>query len=180
LQSVDGEEDTEDTSIHKNALKLAVRYLWGDDIEDDTLPKPQAYQEGDMPQSVRVAFSTTGAELVDGHFGSCPYFYVYQVSASEVRLIDVRSTHGADEAEDKNAFRAAIINDCHVLYVQSVGGPAAAKIVRAGIYPIKLPDSAPIDKALADLQTILAGSPPPWLAKALGVPAEQRKRFYSE
>jgi nitrogen fixation protein NifX len=180
LTSVDGEEDTEDTGINKNAMKTAVRYLWGEGIDDQTLPKPDLYKEGDMPNSVRVACCTNGGDAVDGHFGSCPYFYVYQIAESETRLIDVRTTNGADEAEDKNAFRAGLIGDCHVMYVQSIGGPAAAKVVRAGIYPIKMPQGGPIDDALGQLQSILSGSPPPWLAKAIGVPAEQRKRFVVE
>jgi nitrogen fixation protein NifX len=127
-----------------------------------------------------VACCTNGGDAVDGHFGSGPYFYVYQIAESETRLIDVRTTNGADEAEDKNAFRAGLIGDCHVMYVQSIGGPAAAKVVRAGIYPIKMPQGGPIDDALGQLQSILSGSPPPWLAKAIGVPAEQRKRFVVE
>ena len=153
LGSMDGEDDSEDTGIDKNAMKTAVRYLWGEDIEDPELPPVVAYAEGDMPCSIRVAIASTQEEKVDGHYGSCPRFLVYQVSASQKRLIDIRPTDGADEAEDKNAFRAEIIADCDVLYVQSVGGPAAAKIIRAGIYPIKLSEGGEVQAALSRLQT---------------------------
>ena len=51
----------------------------------------------------------------------------------------------ADLAEDKNLWRAQLIGDCHVAYVVSIGGPAAAKVIRADIYPIKVPDGGPAD-----------------------------------
>ncbi|GAB4366280.1 MAG: hypothetical protein Kow0060_23800 [Methylohalobius crimeensis] len=175
--SLDGEEDGEDVGIGMEPLKRAVRYLWGEEVEEPDLPRPLPYAEGDMPGSIRVAVAANGGETVDGHFGSCPYFLVYQISPEAIRLIDIRSTAGTDEADDKNAFRAGLIDDCHVVYVQSVGGPAAAKIVRAGIYPIKWPEGGPASEALIRLQSVMAGSPPPWLAKILGVPAEKRVRF---
>lgn len=177
LNSVDGEEDTEDTAVDKAYLKQAVRLLWGEEVEEPDRPDIQPYEEGDMPGSVRVAVASTDNKSVDGHFGSCPHFLIYQVSADEIRLIDKRGTVEADSAEDKNAFRATIINDCQVAYLQSVGGPAAAKIVRFGIHPMKVPEGGKALDVLAQLQQILSGTPPPWLAKAIGVPAEERKRF---
>ena len=179
MASPDGEEDTEDTAISKDAMKLAVRYLWGEDLDLPDRPKLNTYQEGEMPGSIRVAIATNHYEVIDGHFGSCPRFSVYQVNQDELRLIDIRPTDGADEADDKNAFRAEIINDCDVLYVQSVGGPAAAKIVRAGVYPIKLPEGGEANESLQRLQQTLAGTPPPWLAKIIGIDPEKRTKFGS-
>lgn len=177
MTSPDGEEDTEDTAISKDAMKLAVRYLWGEDVALPEMPKLDPYEEGDMPGSIRVAIATNNVDVIDGHFGSCPRFIVYQLSTDERRLIAIRPTDGADEAEDKNAFRAGIISDCDVLYVQSVGGPAAAKIIRAGVYPIKLPEGGGAGEALERLQQTLAGTPPPWLAKIIGVDPEKRTKF---
>jgi len=175
--SLDGEEDGEHAGIGTDYLKLAVRYLWGEETAGPDLPAPQSYAEGEMPGSIRVAVASSGAENMDGHFGSCPRFLIYQVSPEEIRLIDLRTTEGADGAEDKNAYRAALIGDCHVAYMQSVGGPAAAKVVRAGIHPIKLAEGGHAPQVLAQLQSVMAATPPPWLAKIIGVPAEQRVRF---
>lgn len=177
LNSVDGEEDTEDTAIDKAYLKQAVRYLWGEEAEELDNPNITPYAEGDMPGSVRVACASTDNEQIDGHFGSCPHYLIYQVSSDEIRLIDKRSAAAADDADDKNAFRAALVKDCQVLYVQSIGGPAAAKVVRAGLHPMKTPEGGNALEIIAQLQPILAGSPPPWLAKAIGIPAEERRRF---
>ncbi|KPJ89969.1 MAG: dinitrogenase iron-molybdenum cofactor biosynthesis protein [Gammaproteobacteria bacterium SG8_11] len=180
LASLDGEEDSEDTGINMEYLKLAVRFLWGEEGIEPDLPEIQAYQDGDMPGSIRVAIGSNGADDIDGHYGSCPRFLVYQVSPEEIRLVDIRSTVGADQAEDKNAFRAELIGDCHVMYVQSIGGPAAAKVVRAGIYPMKLPEGGKAPEVLAKLQTVMRGTPPPWLAKIIGIPAEKRTKFTAE
>lgn len=174
--SADGEEDGEDISVGLPALKEAVRILWGEgELED--LPQPIAFNEADFPNSIRVAIASNSGELLNGHFGSCLRFLVYQLSADKIQLVDVRSAIEAHLAEDMNAFRASLIKDCHVLYVVSVGGPAAAKVVRAGIYPIKKVEGGSAREILEQLQHVMAGSPPPWLAKILGVSAEDRIRF---
>jgi nitrogen fixation protein NifX len=180
LASLDGEEDSEDTGIGMEYFKLAVRYLWGEEGIEPDLPEIQAYQDGEMPGSIRVAVGSNGADEIDGHYGSCPRFLVYQVSPDEVRLVDIRSTAGADQADDKNAFRAEVISDCHVMYVQSIGGPAAAKVVRAGIYPMKVAEGGKAPEVLAKLQSVMGGTPPPWLAKIIGIPAEKRTKFSAE
>lgn len=180
LGSLDGEEDAEEMNISMEEFKLGVRYLWGEvDIAPD-LPVIQSYEEGEMPGSIRVAIASNTADDLNGHFGSCPRFLVYQVSTEEIRLIAIRSTAGADESDDRNAFRANVIADCHVLYVQSIGGPAAAKVVRAGIYPLKIPEGGKAVEILEKFQLVMAGNPPPWLAKILGVPAEQRTKYKAE
>jgi len=179
LASPDGEEDTEHLDIVTIPnYKEAVRILWGENVESD-LPVPEPYTEGDMPGSIRVAIASNAAENMDGHFGSCIRFLIYQVSRDAVRLIDLRSTHGADESNDRNAFRTELIKDCQVLYVVSIGGPAAAKVIKAGIYPMKLSDEQPAREVVAKLQAILSGHPPPWLAKIMGIEARQRVRFDS-
>ena len=157
-------------------LKEAVRLLWGEGLENNDFPAVDAYSEGEMPGSIRVAVAANRGENLDGHFGSCDRFLVYQVGQQAIKLIDVRSTVEADAAEDKNAARSALIGDCQIVYVQSIGGPAAAKVVRAGVHPVKKPTGGVARQALAELQQRLA-SPPPWLAQIMGVPASSLTRF---
>ncbi len=178
LGSLDGEEDGEDIGIGLDPMKLAVRILWGETDEADDLPQAEPYTDGDMPGSIRVGISSNTGNNLDGHFGSCLRFLVYQVSATDMRLIDIRSTAGADLSDDRNAFRADIVKDCQVLYMVSVGGPAAAKIIRAGVYPLKKIEGGTAPDVIKQFQQIMAGSPPPWLAKILGVSAEQRLKNY--
>jgi len=176
IGSLDGEEDGEDIGIGLANIKLAVRYLWGDEAEDEDLPEIQPYKEGDIAESIRVAIGSNSGALVNGHFGSCIRFLIYQLSRDAYRLIDIRSTLEADSAEDRNLFRAELIKDCHVLFVQSIGGPAAAKVIRADIYPIKVPDVIEANEQLSEFQKVFT-APPPWFAKILGRTAEQRVRF---
>lgn len=172
--SADGEEDGEDIGIGLPALKEAVRILWGEGVGDD-LPQPEAL-DGVPEGSIRVAIASNNGERLDGHFGSCLRFLVYQVGVDSLALVDVRSALETEFAEDRNGARAELIGDCQVLYVVSIGGPAAAKVVKTGLYPIKKAGGE-ARQVIADLQTVMAGNPPPWLAKLLGVSAEQRVRF---
>lgn len=164
------------------ALKEAVDWLWGKrqaEVDDD-LPVTDPYRDGDMPGSIRVAVASNGGELLDGHFGSCTRFLIYQASPEEVRLVEVRAVGGVAPGEDKNQLRANAIADCHVLYVVSIGGPAAAKVVRADIHPVKFPNGGEAREALEEMRRVLTGSPPPWLAKVMGVSAEDRMRAAQE
>lgn len=176
IGSLDGEEDGEDIGIGLENIKLAVRYLWGEEEGDENLPQVQVYKDGDMPESIRVAVASNAGSLLNGHFGSCIRFLVYQLSRNDHKLIGIRSTIEADSAEDRNLFRANLIKDCHVLFVQSIGGPAAAKVVRADIYPIKVPDVVDAVEKLQEFQQVF-DAPPPWMAKALGRSPEESKRF---
>jgi nitrogen fixation protein NifX len=169
-------EETVDPDVDNASIKLAVRHLWGVSDEDETLPKPAVYTDGDLPGSLRVAVASNTEENLDGHFGSCPRFLIYQVGLKEIRLIEIRSTSITDDAEDKNVARANLIKDCQIVYVQSIGGPAAAKAVRANIHPVKAPEGGKANIALQRLQAVL-DAPPPWLAKILGVKAKSLSRF---
>lgn len=162
--------------VDPETLKAAVRLFWGQGVEGSDLPAVEPYADGEMPGSIRVAVAANRGENLDGHFGSCERFLVYQVSRTAMKLIDVRSALDSENAEDKNAARAAMIGDCQLVFVQSIGGPAAAKVVRAGVHPVKKPAGGPARGILAELQTRL-DNPPPWLAQAMGLPAATLARF---
>jgi nitrogen fixation protein NifX len=172
--------DGELAEIDIDALKFALSLLKGEGVaEADPAPPLDAYADGDMPGSIRVACASNGGELLDGHFGSAKRFLIYQVAASEARLVDVRTADDAG-AEDKNAYRASLIADCQVLYVASIGGPAAAKVVKADIHPIKDAAGGSARARMEALQTVLRTKPPPWLAKVMGQAPEDRVRFELE
>lgn len=169
--------DGELADLDPDALKTALALLKGEGIgESDPAPPLDPYVEGDMPGSIRVACASDTGELLDGHFGAARRFLVYQVSADEARLIDVRSADDTG-SEDKNAYRAGLIRDCQVLYVASIGGPAAAKVIKAEIHPIKDAAGGSARDRMVALQGVLAAKPPPWLAKVMGQTPEERIRF---
>jgi nitrogen fixation protein NifX len=129
-------------------------------------PQPQSYSDGEWPGSLRVACASNRGERLDGHFGSCAKFLVYQVSEEEIRLIDVRVADDAQSTDDKNTYRSGLIRDCDLLFVLAIGGPAAAKVVKAGLLPIRQPEETGARKVLIKLRQRLSENPPPWLAKA--------------
>jgi nitrogen fixation protein NifX len=161
-------------------LKEVVEMLWGQRVHDLAEPSLDDYEEGDMLGSIRIAVAADSGEEIDAHFGSAARFLVYQVSTTEIRLIDMRRTDAPPEVTDGTGFRVGLIDDCHLLLVQSIGGPAAAKVINAGIYPLKATDGGPARLFLAILQQRMASSPPPWLAKAMKVPIEDRIRLHRE
>ena len=169
------EEDCK-VGVSPDTLKQAVRLLWGEDATYSELPPVDAYTEGGMPGSIRVACASNTGEVLDGHFGSCERFLIYQLTPDESRLIAIRPTLEADHAEDRNAARATLIADCDVLCIQSIGGPAAAKVVRACVHPVKIPRTESARAVVARLQTALR-QPPPWLAKVMGVQAKSLEKF---
>ncbi len=166
------------------AIKLALDYLWGKaqvEVSDEALPTPVTYTEGDLPGSIRIAIASNNGEQLDGHFGSCARFLIYQVSPEEARLIDIRSmAQSPNKSDDKNDYRAEQLKDCDVLYVVSIGGPAAAKVVKRDIHPIKLPNGDQARSVAEHLSEILATNPPPWLAKIMGKQPEERVLFERE
>ena len=183
LKTLKTAQEGELSNIEDVLLKKALHILKTNVETGETLkPKILSLSEGDMPGSVRIACASNDAVNVDGHFGSCSHFMIYQVSADEARLIDIRSTDitSSLEVADKNLFRAELIQDCQVIYMASVGGPAAAKIVKLGIHPMKLPGIETIANIIGQLQTVIAGTPPPWLAKVMGIEATDRFRFERE
>ena len=172
-------EETVEPDQDMASIKLAARYLWGDNFDDENLPRPEIHSDGEMPDSLRVAVASNSADNLDGHFGSAPRFLIYQVGKNAIKLIDIRPTLIADEAEDKNVARSEMIGDCQIVYVQSIGGPAAAKVVRAGVHPVKIPTAGPARDTLVRLQAVL-DAPPPWLARIMGVEAKSLTQFAVE
>lgn len=165
--------------VSADALKEAVRFLWGENIEGSDLPAIDSYTDGEMPGSIRIAIANNKGENLDGHFGSCERFLIYQVSSTAIKLVAVRSGLDADAAEDKNKARAEVIADCDLVFIQSIGGPAAAKVVRAGVHPLKKPKGGAARDILAELQGALQ-SPPPWLARIMGLPAASLAKYEVE
>jgi len=173
--------DGELADIDNVAIKSALACLKGETgISADPLPEIESYAEGDMPGAIRVACASNKGENLDGHFGSCQRFLIYQVSQQETRLVDIRSVDDTKAEGDKNTYRASLVGDCQLLFIASIGGPAAAKVVRAGVHPIKKPEAGEARAELAALQSRIGPDAPPWLAKVLGQSPEERIRFEQE
>ena len=155
--------------MDESYLSKALGFLRGKNIqtEPEELPETCSYDFSLANQSILVAIASNSAERINGHFGSCSHYLIYQVSPFQSRLVDIRKPYPISDTEDKNLIRSKLISDCTMLYTLSIGGPAAAKVVKSGIHPIKLPQGGSMSEVLNKLQMTLSKSPPPWLAKAL-------------
>ncbi len=156
-------------------LRQAIGFLKGDiEMNQEPLPEIESYCEDEMPGSIRVACASNSAEVIDGHFGSCERFLIYQISATEVRLIDIRSGLDADQKAgldvDRSIRRADMLKDCNMLIACSIWGPAAARFTRFGGHPIKVDAPIAALEKLAELQTVMQNSPPRWMVKAAEIP----------
>lgn len=156
--------------LPRQQLREALGYLRGTTpiAIVDALPPPlQAYADGDMPGSLRIAVTAgEGGENIAGSFSRCPAFLIYQVSASEIRLIDRRQPPPG-KARQTLAARAALLADCALLYAAEIGNAAAAAAMRAGLHPVRASAGSTARAQFQALQQVLARHPPPWLARAM-------------
>lgn len=126
--------------------------------------------------ALRIAIATQDLKRLDAHFGSARRFAIYDVTAnsshfvSAVAFDDVSDEQGKhkDDGDDRITPKVDALAGVNLLFVRAIGGPAAAKVVRAKIHPIKIADPQPIEDVIARVQTMLRGTPPPWLRKVLG------------
>jgi nitrogen fixation protein NifX len=177
VKQLKGAADGELAEIDAAALKAALALLKGQGADIEPPPPVEApLTDAAAAGTILVACASNGGELLDGHFGSCRRFLIYQVAADMQRLIDVRDVDDTS-AEDKNAYRAQRIADCQVLFVASIGGPAAAKVVKREIHPVKFPQGGNARELVAALSGQLAEKPAPWLAKIMGHATDERVRF---
>jgi nitrogen fixation protein NifX len=167
---VDGDEEFERDTRAEDMLgyKEAVRFLWGEaDGAGHEVSRPQVEGRIEGAPHVRVAVASNRGEELDGHFGSAARFLVYDVSDSALKLVEARSTADAEQSDDRNGYRVGLVSDCKILYVVHAGGPAAAKVIKADIHLISVPEGGNARQILGQLQKVISGSPPPWLAKSL-------------
>jgi nitrogen fixation protein NifX len=125
---------------------------------------------------MRIAFATRDGTAVDAHFGWCPRLDVWEVTATGARLA---ATHafppGAEDGdEDKLEPRIAALAGCTIVYAAAIGGSASGRVRDARVHPARAAEGEPVAALVERLRALLAGTPPPWLAK-LAAEAEGRR-----
>jgi nitrogen fixation protein NifX len=119
---------------------------------------------------MKVAFATQDLKRVDAHFGWAKNIAIYELDPQGWRLVEAVQFDGdlkEDGDEDKLLPKLEAIKDCGILYVAAIGGSGAARVVALGIHPVKSPEPEGIEDVLEKLRVVIAGSPPPWLRKAM-------------
>ncbi|OYZ64079.1 MAG: nitrogen fixation protein NifX [Sulfuricurvum sp. 24-42-5] len=130
-----------------------------------------------MNNSLKVAFATKDMEEVNAHFGGAKEFVVYNVSKDGFSLSEVIKTDTSNlEDDDKTDFRVRALKGINIMYTESIGGTAAAKVIRAGINPMKVNDGTLIEDLLNSLVTMINGNPPPWVKRIINMQTEHDVR----
>lgn len=119
---------------------------------------------------MKIAFCTQDLKQVDAHFGWAKNIAIYEVGPDSHRFVEAIQFDGdlqEDGNEDKLAPKIEAIKECAILYVAAIGGSGAARVVANNIHPIKVAQPEEIAGLLDKLRDVLAGTPPPWLRKAM-------------
>lgn len=135
--------------------------------------------EGDevMENAMKVAFATKDMEEINAHFGGAREFVVYNVSKDGFSLCEVIKTDTTGiEEEDKTDFRVRALKGISIMYCESIGGTAAAKVIRAGIHPMKVNEPTLIEDILKSLVAMINSNPPPWIKRIIHMQTEHDVR----
>lgn len=135
--------------------------------------------EGDktMNSALRVAFATKDMEEVNAHFGGAKEFVVYNISKEGYEVSEVIKTDTSElEDDDKTDFRVRALKGVNIMYCESIGGTAAAKVIRAGIHPMKVNEGTLIEDLLKSLVSMINGNPPPWVKNIIQMKTEHDVR----
>ncbi|WP_345991781.1 nitrogen fixation protein NifX [Sulfurimonas sp. HSL-1716] len=136
--------------------------------------------EGSSPleNAIKVAFATKDMQSVNAHFGGAKEFVVYKVSKEGFELSEVVKTDTEDmEGDDKTDFKVKALKGINIMYCESIGGTAAAKVIRSGINPMKVQEPRAIEDILKELVVMLKNNPPPWVKKAMNIQTKNDPRL---
>lgn len=135
--------------------------------------------QGDLPPHLNVvtppgrqpqllaAFSSQDGITINGHFGQCRLFFIYAFDATGSWLSALRRFPSDTGTLEGNEVRAQLLKGCHLLFCEAIGGPAAARLIRQNVHPMKVTPGTSIQSQRDALQTLLSSRLPPWLAKRL-------------
>jgi nitrogen fixation protein NifX len=130
--------------------------------------------------TLTIAITSNQGELLNGHYGSCLRVLVYEVNATSSQLIDVREVDSNLKGEARSDYLLSLLQDCQMLFTLSIGGPAAARVTRANIHPVKKTAPTEAHVILAELNRVISNSPPPWIRKLLGIEDHHSKELILE
>ncbi len=116
---------------------------------------------------MKVGFATNDNILINDHFGWAKNFAIYEINKDGFKFLENR--YFEEEVEELNKIDKKIegLRDLKIIFVESIGGTAAARVVKSGIHPVKSKPNDKIEAVMEELQTVLSKNPPPWLKKII-------------
>lgn len=131
-----------------------------------------------LENAMKVAFATKDMQKVNAHFGGAKEFVVYKVSKSGYELAGVIKTDTSSlTGDDKTDFKTKALAGINIMYCESIGGTAAAKVIRAGINPMKVQEPREIEDILKELVEMVNENPPPWIRRIMNIEIEEDPRL---
>lgn len=132
----------------------------------------------EIPNAMKVAFATKDLEEINAHFGGAKEFAVYNVTATGFELYGVVKTDTSElNGDDKTDFKVKALNGVDIMYCESIGGTAAAKVIRAGIQPMKVQEPTKIETVLESLISMVNDNPPPWIKRIMNIETTEDPRL---
>lgn len=131
-----------------------------------------------MDNAMKVAFATKDMQHINAHFGGAKEFVVYKVSKDGFELSEVVKTDTSEmEGDDKTDFKVKALAGVNIMYCESIGGTAAAKVIRGGMNPMKVQEPRKIEEVLKELVEMINGNPPPWVKKIMNTDSSEDVRL---
>ncbi|MGC2854365.1 nitrogen fixation protein NifX [Novispirillum sp. DQ9] len=140
-------------------------------VEDESVALDRGPVKGGR---MKIAFTTNDMKSVNAHFAGARTIAVWEVGQDDATFLkavqfDNASSEGGkhdDDGDSRIEARLAALDGCAILFVKAIGGPAAAKVVRRDVHPVKLPAEEAIADVIVRVQAMMQ-APPPWLRKAM-------------
>lgn len=131
-----------------------------------------------LENSMRVAFATKDMERINAHFGGAKEFIVYKVSKEGFEVDGVIKTDTSSlEGDEKTEYKVKALQGINIMYCESIGGTAAAKVIRAGMNPMKVQEPRKIEDVLKELVVMLNDNPPPWIKQIMNIETTEDPRL---
>jgi nitrogen fixation protein NifX len=131
-----------------------------------------------LDNGMKVAFATKDLETINAHFGGAKEFVVYNVSEDGFVLDGVIKTDTSEmTGDDKTDFKVKALSGINIMYCESIGGTAAAKVIRAGMNPMKVQEPRAIEDVLKELVSMINTNPPPWIKRIMNIETTEDPRL---
>lgn len=131
-----------------------------------------------LENAIKVAFASKDLESINAHFGGAKEFVVYDVSKDGFKLSGVIKADTSElQGDDKTDFKVKALSGINIMYCESIGGTAAAKVIRGGINPMKVTEPRKIDEVLSELISMINDNPPPWVKKIMNIQTTEDPRL---
>ncbi|MBN2816503.1 MAG: nitrogen fixation protein NifX [Campylobacterales bacterium] len=131
-----------------------------------------------LENAMKVAFASKDMENINVHFGGAKEFVIYDISKDGFKLSGVIKTDTSKlNGDDKTDFKVKALQGINIMYCESIGGTAAAKVIRGGINPMKVQEPRSIEEVAAELVEMINGNPPPWVRKIMNIQTAEDPRL---